>query len=74
MKSLLQPWRFLLLIRAGWINSRQQGAIDYLLTENRVLREKLGKNRILLNATNAGGSQSKARSSVARCSTSLPPS
>ena len=50
MKSLLQPWQFLLLIRAGWINSRQQEAIDYLRTENRVLREKLGKNRILLNA------------------------
>ena len=49
MKSLLQPWQFLLLILAGWINSRQQEAIDYLLTENRVLREKLGKKRILLN-------------------------
>jgi len=47
MKSLLQPWQFLLLIRAGWINGRQQEAIDYLLTENRVLREKLGKKRIL---------------------------
>ena len=49
MKSLLQPWQFLLLILAGWINSRQQEAIDYLLTENRILREKLGKKRILLN-------------------------
>jgi hypothetical protein len=49
MKSILQPWQFLLLILAGWVNSRQQEAIDYLLTENRVLREKLGKKRILLN-------------------------
>jgi putative transposase len=47
MKSLLQPWQFLLLILAGWINGRQQEAIDYLLTENRVVREKLGKKRIL---------------------------
>jgi putative transposase len=39
----------LLLILAGWINRRQQDAIEYLLTENRVLREKLGKNRILLS-------------------------
>ena len=49
MKPLLQPWQLLLLILAGWINNRQQEVIDYLLTENRVLREKLGKNRILLN-------------------------
>jgi len=39
----------LLLILAGWINSRQQDAVEYLLTENRVLKEKLGKKRILLN-------------------------
>lgn len=49
MKSRFQPWQFLLLILAGWINRRQQEAIDYLLTENGVLREKLGKRRILLN-------------------------
>lgn len=48
MKALLQPWQLLLLILAGWINRRQQDAIEYLLTENRVLREKLGKKRILL--------------------------
>ena len=49
MKTQFQPWQFLLLILAGWINRRQQDAVEYLLTENRVLREKLGKNRILLN-------------------------
>jgi putative transposase len=49
MKSFLQPWQLLVLILAGWINSRQQEAIDYLLTENRILKEKLGKQRILLN-------------------------
>lgn len=49
MKAQLQPWQFLLLILAGWINRRQQDVVEYLLTENRVLREKLGKNRILLN-------------------------
>ena len=49
MKSQLQPWHLLLLILAGWINSRQQDAVEYLLTENRVLKEKLGKKRILLN-------------------------
>ena len=49
MKALFQPWQLLLLILAGWINRRQQDTIEYLLTENRVLREKLGKNRILLS-------------------------
>jgi len=49
MKSQLQPWHLLLLILAGWINHRQQDAVEYLLTENQILREKLGKKRILLN-------------------------
>src|SRR5512136_887551 len=49
MKPQFQPWHLLLLILAGWINSRQQDAVEYLLAENRVLREKLGKKRILLN-------------------------
>ena len=49
MKAQFQAWQLLLLILAGWINRRQQDAVEYLLTENRVLREKLGKKRILLN-------------------------
>jgi len=49
MKSQLQPWHLLLLILAGWINRKQQDVVDYLLTENRILRDKLGKKRILLN-------------------------
>ena len=39
----------LLLILAGWINRRQQGAVEYLRTENQILKEKLGKKRILLD-------------------------
>jgi putative transposase len=49
MKPLLQPWQLLLLILAGWINRHQQEVIEYLRTENQVLKEKLGKKRILLN-------------------------
>ena len=49
MKSQLLPWQFLLLILAGWFNRRQQDAVEYLITENRILRQKLGKNRILLD-------------------------
>ena len=49
VQATLQPWQLFLLILAGWVNRRQQDPIDYLLTENRVLREKLGKKRILPN-------------------------
>jgi hypothetical protein len=49
MKSVLHPWQLLLLILADWINHQEQDMIEYLRAENRVLREKLGKKRILLN-------------------------
>ena len=49
MKPQLHPWQLLLVIVAGWVNRQQQDAIAYLRTENRVLRERLGKKRILLN-------------------------
>jgi len=49
LSFLLQPWQLLLLIAAGWVNRQQQQVIDYLRTENQVLKEKLGKRRILLN-------------------------
>jgi hypothetical protein len=49
MKSILHPWQILLLVLAGWINRQQQNTIEYLITENQILREKLGKKRILLN-------------------------
>lgn len=49
IKARFQTWRLLLLILAGWIIRQQQDAIEYLPTEIRILREKLGKNRILLS-------------------------
>jgi putative transposase len=48
MKTVLHPWQMLLLILAGWINQQQQHAIEYLISENRILREKIGKKRLLL--------------------------
>ena len=49
MDFILQPWQLYLVILAGWINRQQQQVIEYLRTENRVLKEKFGNKRILLN-------------------------
>ena len=49
MNFVLQPWQLFFAILAGWVNQRQQATIDYQWTENQVLRELLGKKRILLN-------------------------
>ena len=49
MDFILQPWQLFLVILAGWVNQQQQEVIEYLRTENQVLKEKLGKKRILLS-------------------------
>jgi len=49
MNFVLQPWQLFLLIIASWSNQQQQEVIEYLRTENSVLRKKFGKKRILLN-------------------------
>ena len=42
-------WHLLSVIVAGWMSEEQRRVIDYLREENRVLREKLGLKRVLLN-------------------------
>ena len=49
MSFILHPWQFLFVILAGWVNREQQQIIDYLRTENQVLKEAHGKKRIFLN-------------------------
>jgi hypothetical protein len=49
MNFVLQPWQLLLAILAGWSNRQQQEIIEYFRTENQVLKDKLGKRRILLS-------------------------
>jgi hypothetical protein len=49
MDFVLQPWQFYFLVLSGWVHRQQQEVIAYLRTENQVLKEKLGKKRILLN-------------------------
>ena len=45
----IKPWTFFAVAIAGWMNRQQQEVIAYLRTENHVLREKLGKKRLILN-------------------------
>jgi hypothetical protein len=40
------PLRFLVAALADWINQQQREVIDYLQTENRVLREQIGPRRL----------------------------
>ena len=49
MNLALQPWHLLVMFLASWINRQQQEVIEYLRTENAVLKERIGKKRILLN-------------------------
>ena len=49
MDFVLQPWQLYVVILAGWMNRQQQEVIEYLMTENRVLKENHGGKRILLN-------------------------
>jgi putative transposase len=46
MPKTLDPFRFLLISVAGWMNQHQQHAIEYLREENRVLRAQLGNRRL----------------------------
>ena len=49
MSGVLDPFRFVLIAVAAWMNQRQLQVIDYLREENRVLREQLGGRRLRLN-------------------------
>jgi putative transposase len=45
----IRSWQILVMGMAGLITTQQQQVIEYLMMENKVLKEKLGKKRILLN-------------------------
>ena len=46
---ILQSWHLMVTVLASLVNREQQKTIEYLRTENQVLREKIGKKRIMLN-------------------------
>src|SRR5215468_7773481 len=45
----VNPFSFLVVSMAGWLNQKQQQIIDYLVEENRVLREQIGCRRLRFN-------------------------
>ena len=40
MRSGMDPFQFVVIAIAGWMNQHQQQVVQYLLEENRVLRER----------------------------------
>jgi hypothetical protein len=42
----MDPFSFLVVSIAGWLNQRQQQVIEYLVEENRVLREQIRRRRL----------------------------
>jgi transposase InsO family protein len=49
MRSVLDPFQFVIIAIAGWMNQHQQQVVEYLLEENRVLREQMGSRRMRFN-------------------------
>src|SRR5207249_4733832 len=46
MQARLDPFSFLIVSIAGWMNKRQHRVIEYLIEENRVFREQMGNRRV----------------------------
>ena len=49
MRSVLDPFQVVVIAIAGWMNQHQHHVIEYLLEENRVLREQIGSRRMRFN-------------------------
>ena len=46
MTNVITPFQFLAIALAGWLNRQQQAVIDYLIEENRVLKDQLDGHRL----------------------------
>ena len=46
MSNVIQPFHLLVIALSGWLNRQQQVVIDYLIEENRVLKEQLEGKRL----------------------------
>ncbi len=59
MSNVTQPFHLLVIALAGWLNRHQQSVIDYLIEENRVLKQQLEGQRLRFT---------DARNDLAACS------
>ena len=46
MTNVIHPFQLLAIALAGWLNRHQQAVIDYLIEENRVLKDQLDGQRL----------------------------
>ncbi len=46
MTNVIHPFELLVIALAGWLNRHQQAVIDYLIEENRVLKDQLDGQRL----------------------------
>jgi hypothetical protein len=46
MTHVTQPFNLIVIAFAGWLNRQQQSVIDYIVEENRILKEQLGDRRL----------------------------
>ena len=49
MRAVLDPFSFVIVAVAEWMNQHQRYVIEYLIEENRVLREQVGSRRMRFN-------------------------
>src|SRR4029453_1315124 len=73
MRNVLDPFRFIVIAIACWMNQKQHNAIDYSREENRVLREQLGTRRLRFTDDQRRRLAAKAKLDVLRnCLCCLP--
>jgi hypothetical protein len=66
MTADVYPLQVLLVTLTGWVNRHQQHVIEYLVEENRVLKEQVKGRRLRLKpTTSADGSRRKGADSAA---------
>src|SRR5438034_3750386 len=61
MRACLNPFSFLVVAIAGWMNQHQQHVVEYLIEEDRGLREQIGNRRMRVTNSQRCRLAAKAR-------------